>query len=53
MSLEDNDLPVPYFFTNKEWYYYDDEEVKFKLTEKATKKAKESYYALYNEEDDE
>lgn len=53
MSLIDNDLPVPYFYTNKNWYYYDDEEGKYKLTDKATEKARESYYKLYKEKDDE
>lgn len=52
MSLE-NDLPVPYFLTNKEWYYYDEKEEKFKLTDKATEKAKKSYYESYKIKDDE
>lgn len=33
----------PYFMTNKEWYYYDREEFRIKLTDKAPKKARESY----------
>lgn len=31
------------FLDNEAWYYFDDECQKFKLTEKATKEAKESY----------
>ena len=33
----------PYFLSNKEWFYYDEEEFCYKLTTKATKKAIESY----------
>jgi ubiquitin C-terminal hydrolase len=51
MSFINNDMPVPYFITNKEWYYYDDKEEIFKLTDKATEKAKESYIEYYNEND--
>lgn len=36
-------LDMPYFMTNKEWFYYDFEKRRFALTEKATEKAKESY----------
>ena len=38
----------PYFTSNKEWYYYDYKEWKYKLTDKATKKAKESYKEFYS-----
>lgn len=37
----------PYFMTNKDWYYHDEKEFKYKLTEKATEKAKESYKEFY------
>lgn len=42
---------VPYFFTNKEWYYYDEEEEIYKLTDKAPKEAVESYKEFYKETD--
>lgn len=42
----------PYFLNNKEWYYYDEEEFCYKLTNKATKKAIESYEEFYNNFDD-
>lgn len=45
------DAGEPYFMENKEWYYYDEEEEIFKLTDKATEKAKQSYYEFYNEND--
>lgn len=41
------DVETPYFFTNKEWYYYDEEEEIYKLTDKATKEAIESYEKFY------
>ena len=28
----------PFFMSNPEWYYFDEEEFKYKLTEKAPKK---------------
>lgn len=34
---------LPYFMTNKEWYYFDKKELCIKLTDKATEKAKKSY----------
>ena len=34
--------------SNKEWYYHDEEEMKYKLTEKATEEAKKSYEEFYN-----
>ena len=37
----------PYFMENKEWFYFDEEEFIYKLTEKATKEAKESYEEFY------
>ena len=53
MKMQENDVELPYFFTNKEWYYYDGEEGIYKLTDKATEKAKQSYYEHYSENDDE
>ena len=38
----------PYFLINKDWYYYDDEEFCYKLTDKATKEAIESYKEFYD-----
>ena len=37
----------PYFLTNKEWYYYDEEEYCWKLTEKAPPEAVKSYKEYY------
>lgn len=42
----------PYFMNNAEWYYFDETEWKYKLTDKATKKAVESYYEFYSEDND-
>lgn len=39
----------PYFMENKDWYYHDKEEYKYKLTDKAPKKAQESYKEFYKE----
>lgn len=39
----------PYFLEKKEWYYYDKEKMKFFLTDKAPKKAIESYKEFYSE----
>lgn len=39
----------PYFLSNPAWYYYDEEELKYKLTEEATPKAKESYEEFYKD----
>lgn len=43
----------PYFMTNKEWYYIDEEEFCYKLTDKAPEKAKISYKEFYSGDDDE
>ena len=40
-------IKKPYFMSNKEWYYHDEEEFEYKLTDKATQKAKESYVEFY------
>lgn len=42
-------LKEPLFMKNKEWYYFDEDECKLKLTDKATKEAIESYNEFYNE----
>lgn len=39
--------PEPYFMTNQEWYYHDDEEFCYKLTGNAPKEAIESYIDFY------
>ena len=47
----------PYFMTNDAWYYYDEDELMYKLTENAPPKAQESYTEFYDNveriEDDE
>lgn len=42
-------LEQPYFLNNEEWYYYDYDELKYKLTDKATKEAIKSYNEFYGE----
>ncbi len=37
----------PYYLSNKEWYYYDPDERKYKLTEKAPPEAIKSYEEFY------
>ena len=37
----------PYFLSNKDWFYYDEEEFCYKLTNKATKEAIKSYNEFY------
>ena len=37
----------PYFLSNKDWFYYDEEEFCYKLTNKATEEAIKSYNELY------
>lgn len=39
----------PYFLSNKYWFYYDDEEFCYKLTDRATKEAIKSYEEFYND----
>jgi hypothetical protein len=41
------ETPLPYFMTNKDWYYFDEKDFCYKLTEKATEKAKQSYKEFY------
>ena len=44
------DKNKPYFLENEDWYYFDEEDWCFKLTDKATKEAIESYIDFYTEE---
>lgn len=39
---------IPYFLTNKDWYYYDMDTGRYKLTNKAPQKAIDSYNKYYN-----
>lgn len=39
----------PYFMLNEDWYYYDWDEMKYKLTDKAPKEAVDSYKEFYKE----
>lgn len=41
----------PFFMTNKEWYYFDDDEGIIKLTDKAPPEAVASYNEFYKETD--
>jgi hypothetical protein len=39
----------PYFMRNKDWYYFDEAEFCYKLTEKAPPEAVQSYDDFYKE----
>lgn len=41
------EIKKPYFMKKKEWYFFDEEEFIYKLTDKATKEAIESYKEFY------
>lgn len=41
----------PYFMKNPDWYYFDEDEFCYKLTDKATEKAKESFREFYANEE--
>ena len=41
-------IEKPFFMTNKEWFYFDEDEMKYVLTEKANEKAKKSYKEFYS-----
>lgn len=41
------EVKKPYFMKDKSWYYFDEEEFKYKLTDKAPQKAIESYKEFY------
>lgn len=45
------DVSRPYFMTNEDWYYYDEEEEIYKLTDEAPEEAIESYEEFYAEDD--
>lgn len=48
IRISDCDISeMPYFLTNEDWFYYDKEEKIYRLTDKATKKARESYEEFY------
>ena len=38
----------PYFMSNEEWYYFDENEKTFKLTAKAPLKAQEEYQMIFS-----
>ena len=38
---------IPYFMTNKDWFYFDEAEWKYKLTDSAPEKARKSYAEFY------
>ena len=40
---------MPYFMENNEWFYFDFENKKFRLTSSAPPEAKESYNEFYHE----
>lgn len=40
-------LKEPYFMQKKEWFYFDEDEFCYKLTDKATIEAKKSYDEFY------
>jgi hypothetical protein len=46
-----DDIGRPYFMYNKDWYYYDEKEEIYKLTDKAPKEAIDSYNDFYNTDD--
>ena len=39
------------FLQNEEWYYWDEKEWKYKLTDKAPKEAIDSYKEFYKEDE--
>lgn len=45
-----SDKNKPYFLENDSWFYFDEEDWCFKLTDKAPKEAIESYIDFYSEE---
>ena len=45
--MENNFVDMPYFMNDRIWYYFDFEERKYKLTEYAPEKAKQSYEEFY------
>ena len=45
----DMTIEKPFFMTNKEWFYFEEEKMQYFLTEKATEKAKKSYKEFYSD----
>lgn len=41
-------LDMPYFMENSDWFYFDFQEQKYKLTEFAPERAQKSYKEYYN-----
>ena len=41
----------PYFLKDPSWYYFDEDEVKYKLTDKAPEEARKSYEEFYGQSD--
>lgn len=41
-------VPKPYFMTNKNWFYFDEEEFMYKLTDNAPEEARISYKEYYD-----
>ncbi len=41
-------VPQPYFMNNAEWFYFDEDDFCYKLTDKAPQKAKDSYKEFYD-----
>ena len=39
----------PYFLENPEWFYFDEKECRYKLTDKASEEAVKSYEEFYNQ----
>ena len=42
----------PYFMNNPQWFYFDENEWRYKLTDKATESCKKSYAEFYANEDE-
>ncbi len=40
---------MPFFMKKKEWYYYDTQDKKYKLTNEAPSKARKSYSKFYSQ----
>ena len=38
----------PYFLSNGDWFYFDEQEFRYKLTDKAPEEAVKSYEEFYN-----
>ena len=45
-------IEEPYFMKNPEWFYLDETQFKYVLTDKVTEKAKKSYEDYYENLDD-